>query len=50
MGLPQWELNPFIYNILLNFKMLRLKRGWMQLGIIFLKMEKHALGGIKKVL
>jgi hypothetical protein len=30
--------------------MLRLKRGWMQLGIIFLKMEKHALGGVEKVL
>ena len=34
--------------MLLNFKMLRLKRGWMQLGIFFLKMEKHTIGGDKK--
>ena len=36
MGLPQRELNPFIYNILLNFKVLRSKGVGCNPGSIFL--------------
>ena len=36
MGLPWWEIKPFIYNILLNFKVLRSKWVGCKPGIIFL--------------
>ena len=39
MGLPQWELNPRIYNILLNFKVLRSKVVGCKPGSIFLNLK-----------
>ena len=36
MGLPQWEVKSFIYNILLNFKVFRSKGVRCKSGTIFL--------------
>ena len=59
MGLPQWEVKSFIYNILLNFKVFRSKGVRCKSGTIFLfqcpyknfKLERgNIAGGRIKVL